>query len=276
MHISVLSGKGGTGKTFIAVNLAYVAEQALYIDADVEAPNGRIFLKPSVQSIKDVRVMLPGIDQDLCDGCRICVDFCQFNALAHTNNKLILFKELCHGCNGCVLLCPRKALTESSRIIGMVEYGVSGSVKTRTGILNIGEAVGVPIIEELLKDLPDDKTVIVDCPPGSSCAVMESIKDSDYCVLVAEPTLFGIQNLSMVHELVEVFNKPCGVVINKAIKGETMAEEFCGERGISILSRIPFNEKIGHLNSKGVLVAESDDYKDIFHDLLLRIRGEIK
>lgn len=275
MRISVLSGKGGTGKTFISVNLAYAARDALYIDCDVEAPNGRIFLKPSLQRSEHVKVMLPKINNCMCDGCKICVDFCKFNALAYANDKLLLFQELCHSCGGCILLCPQKALSESNRVIGSIQYGKSGPVNTRTGILNIGEAVGIPIIEELLTNLPEEKLVVVDCPPGSSCAVMESIKDSDFCVLVAEPTLFGIQNLSMVHELVKLFEKPYGVVINKALEGENIAKEYCKKSGIPILSKIPFDADIGRLNSQGQLVAEREDYLGLFKDLLERIRGEM-
>ena len=173
------------------------------------------------------------------------------------------------------MLCPNDALSETTRSIGTVEYAQTGEVKTRTGVLNIGEAVGIPIISRLLMDTPDKDLVIIDCPPGSSCAVMESIKDSDFCILVAEPTLFGVQNLSMVYELVKLFDKPCGVVINKALEGETMAEDYCRENGIPILMEIPYEPEIGFLNSKGMLTADREKYSGLFEDLLRKIRGEM-
>lgn len=276
MNISVLSGKGGTGKTFISTNLAYVVKNALYIDCDVEEPNGWLFLNPKIEQQEKVAVMVPSVDSEKCSGCRKCVDFCKFNAIAYIKNKLMVFNELCHACAGCVMLCPETALTESGRIIGQIEYGTSGSIKTRTGILNTGEATGVPIIRSLLKNIPDKENVIIDCPPGSSCTVMESIKDSDFCVLVAEPTLFGVHNLSTVFELVKLFNKPYGVVLNKAVKGETVADNFCRENGIPILARITYEPCIGFMNSKGMIaVTQNVTYYNLFENLLGKINKEV-
>lgn len=272
MRIAVLSGKGGTGKTFVSVNLLYAAQSSLYIDCDVEEPNGRIFLKPEVSHVTEVKVLLPQVDINKCSGCKTCVNFCKFNALAYVKNNLLIFPELCHACGGCTLLCPNKALTDTERVIGLIEYGDSREVKTRTGILNTGEVTGVPIIKELLADIPKDKTVLIDCPPGSSCAVMESIKDSDFCLLVTEPTLFGIHNLSLVYELVKLFKKPFGVVINKDLPKETIADEFCEENKIPILAKIPYDPRIGSLNAQGMIVAEEEKYYPIFKELLEKIK----
>lgn len=275
MKIAVLSGKGGTGKTFISVNLAYAAQKANYIDCDVEEPNGWIFLKPKIESEEKVEVMLPKVDMAKCTACHICVDFCQYNAMALVKSKLLIFPELCHACGGCILLCPEKALKEGSKVIGKVEYGISGSLKTRTGILNTGEAVGIPVIQKLLENIEDEEITVIDSPPGSSCAAMESIRDADFCILVTEPTLFGVHNLSMVHELVEIFKKPYGVIINKNLLGENVAKDYCMKNNIPILSKIPYSNEISLYNSKGRIAAENPKYLSLFEDLLIKIREEV-
>ncbi|MDD4321804.1 MAG: AAA family ATPase, partial [Acidaminococcaceae bacterium] len=190
MHIAVLSGKGGTGKTFVSVNLAAAAPKAVYIDCDVEEPNGYLFFKPVNVKEEKIIVKLPVVDSKLCTGCRKCVDFCAFNALAYIGSKVKIFDEVCHSCGGCKLVCPEKAITEKDKIIGSVQCGQSKNVGVNTGILNAGETSGIPIIKKLLKDIKnaEHQLNIIDCPPGSACIVMESIKDADYCILVAEPT----------------------------------------------------------------------------------------
>ena len=270
MKIAVLSGKGGTGKTLVSVNLAAAAEKSLYIDCDVEEPNGHLFFKPTIIATERISVQIPVVDQTLCNGCRQCVDFCKFNALAYINGKWVIFEEVCHSCGGCVLFCPEKALTERAKSIGEVQYGVSENVSVVTGILNTGEASGIPIIKKLLESSHGENGItFIDCPPGSACIVMESIKDADYCILVAEPTLFGVHNLNMVYELVKLFNKPHGVVLNKCLEGENPAERFCNEKNIKILGKIPFNTKIGTLNSNAkILVRENQMYRDEFSVLL--------
>src|SRR5690554_1656361 len=187
MTIAVLSGKGGTGKTLVSVNLAAVAKKSTYIDCDVEEPNGHLFFKPKQIQEEQILVKIPKVNNELCNGCRKCVDFCKFNALAYIKNKLIVFEDLCHSCGGCILVCPEKALIEKEKVIGKVQKGVSGEVTVWTGILNTGEATGIPIIKKLLEanNPQGDRLTFIDCPPGSACIVMESIKDVDYCVLVA-------------------------------------------------------------------------------------------
>jgi len=278
MKIAVLSGKGGTGKTLIAVNLAASAKESIYIDCDVEEPNGHLFFKPEEVQSERISIKIPFVDETLCNGCRKCVDFCKFNALAYINYKLIVFTEVCHSCGGCILLCPEKALAEKDKIIGEIQKGVSENVTVITGILNIGEASGVPIINKLLKDTSASKVLtFIDCPPGSTCIVMESIKDADYCILVAEPTLFGVHNLNMVHELVRLFDKPHGAVLNKCLEGENPAEEFCLEKGIKILGRIPFDKTLGELNSKALIsVRETKKYRDRFTSLLNLVTKEVQ
>lgn len=278
MKIAVLSGKGGTGKTLVSVNLAAAAKKATYIDCDVEEPNGYLFFKPEKIESEKVTIKLPYVDEKRCTGCRICVDFCKFNALAYVGNKLQIFEEVCHSCGGCVLLCPEKALSERDKGIGEIQKGVSENVTIITGILNTGEVSGIPIIKKLLEDKSEgDNLTIIDCPPGSACSVMESIQDADYCILVAEPSLFGVHNLAMVYELIKLFKKPHGVVLNKCLEGDNPSEKFCIEKGIEILGKIPFDNALGTLNSNALIsVRSSEKYRDMFTSLLQTVTKEVQ
>lgn len=276
LKIAVLSGKGGTGKTLVSVNLAYTAKKALYLDCDVEEPNGHLFFKPDNLTKEDVSVKIPYVNDYLCNGCRKCVDFCKFNALAYINNKVKVFSEVCHSCGGCMEICPESAISEINKSIGKIEKGNLEDVTVVSGILNTGEASGVPIIKAMIDDKNiNEQVTIVDCPPGSACIVMESIKDADYCLLVAEPTLFGSHNLKMVYDLVRLFKKPFGVVLNKAQDGFNPSKEFCENNKIKILSEIPFDAELGKLNSDGKIVSkENRRYHDLFAKLLADITKE--
>lgn len=279
VKIAILSGKGGTGKTLVSVNLASIAEKSVYIDCDVEEPNGYLFFKPEDVQEEIITVKIPVINEGQCNGCRKCVDFCKFNALAFIKSKPYVFEEVCHSCGGCMLLCPEKAIGEQENPIGKVQKGVSGKVSVHTGIMNTGEASGIPIIKSLLNKSILDKElpVFVDCPPGSACIVMESIKDADYCILVAEPTVFGVHNLNMVYDLVRLFKKPHGVVLNKCLDGENPAETFCMENNVTILGRIPFDNELGTLNSDAKIAArESKRYKALFSSLLETVVKEVR
>ena len=278
MKIAVLSGKGGTGKTLVSVNLAALANEAIYIDCDVEEPNGYLFFKPEKIERKEVSIKIPDVDEKLCTGCRKCVDFCKFNALAYIGNRLLVFEEICHSCSGCVLFCPEKALSEKDKVIGEVQRGVSEDVTVITGILNTGEASGIPIIKKLLAGSNESNNLtFIDCPPGSACIVMESVKDADYCILVAEPSLFGVHNLNMVYELIKLFNKPYGVVLNKCLEGENPSEKFCIEKNIRILGKIPFDNELGTMNSNALIVArENNKYREMFSSLLQIVAEEVR
>ena len=277
MKIAVLSGKGGTGKTLVSVNLAAAAKESVYIDCDVEEPNGHLFFKPVDVKTEKISLKIPVVDANLCNGCRKCVDFCKFNALAYINKKLIIFEEICHSCGGCVLFCPEKALTEKEKAIGEVQRGFSENVAVFTGILNTGEASGIPIIKKLLDGTSAGREMtFIDCPPGSACIVMESIKDADYCIMVAEPTLFGVHNLNMVYELIKLFEKPHGVVLNKCLEGENPSEKLCLEKGIKILGKIPFDQELGAINSNAlILVREDEKYRELFSSLLQIVTEEV-
>ncbi len=278
MKIAVLSGKGGTGKTFVSVNLASVSKDSCYIDCDVEEPNGHLFFKPEIENTEKVTVKIPTVDEDLCNGCRVCVDFCKFNALAYIKNRLVIFEEICHSCGGCSMLCPQKALKEKDKEVGEIQEGISKDVKVISGIMNTGEESGVSIIKKLLSKNTDSiKYTIIDCPPGSGCSVMESIKDADYCLLVAEPTIFGVHNFNMIYKLVTLMGKPFGAVLNKCFDEENPAESFCLNNNIKILGKIPFDNELGELNSNGLIVSREDNkYYDLFKQLMDRIEVEVQ
>lgn len=277
MRLAVLSGKGGTGKTLVSVNLACASEKAVYVDCDVEEPNGHLFLEPDITETQLVSVTVPEVDMSKCTGCRKCVDFCKYNALALLKDRLMIFYEVCHSCGGCTLFCPEKALSKKQRSVGTIETGVSDNVTVLTGCLNTGEVSGTPIIKGLMEKLPAQDTIIIDCPPGSACIVMESIREADFCILVAEPTLFGAHNLSMVYDLVKLFNKPFGVVLNKCLPGENPSEKFCKENNIHILAEIPYEEELGRINSQGlVAVRESGRYSQLFRRLLYNVEKELQ
>lgn len=277
MRIAVLSGKGGTGKTFVSVNLACAAEQAAYVDCDVEEPNGHLFLKPKITQKQSVTVTIPEVNMSKCNGCRKCVDFCKYNALALLKDQLMIFNEVCHSCGGCILFCPEGALYERQKEIGTVEVGISKNVDVLSGRLNTGEVSGVPVIKKLMEKLPEHNLTVIDCPPGSACTVMESIQKADFCVLVAEPTLFGAHNLAMVYQLVKFFNKTCGAVLNKCLPDKNPSKAFCRENRINILAEIPYDERLARMNSLGLVAARQNEaYRTLFRSLLRKVKKGVQ
>ena len=276
MKIAVLSGKGGAGKTLTAVNLAASTKKAVYIDCDVEEPNGRLFLKPKLQKKAEVYTTLPEFDAAKCNGCRKCVDFCRFHALVYIKEKPKVFQEVCHSCGGCMLVCPEAAVLETKKAVGFVEEGYCKDIKIITGVLNTGEASGIPVIEAALHAAEGQEgLVVVDCPPGSACSVMESIGEADYCILVAEPTAFGFHNFRMVYELTKLLHKPCGVIVNKMEEPYEPLEAFCRENEIPVLLRLPYCSRIAKAVSKGELLVDTDTcYQKLFKEVLKKIGGD--
>ena len=275
MNIAVLSGKGGAGKTFVSVNLSYCLKDAVYVDCDVEEPNGRLFLKPSDVTKKEVFKLLPRFDKEQCKGCRKCVDFCRFNALVFIKKKPVLFPEVCHSCMGCRAVCPIGAVEEEMKPVGIVESGKRDSLDVITGILNFGEASGIPIIKEALQlAFSKNKNTVVDCPPGSACSCMESVEKCDFCILVAEPTAFGFHNFKMVYELVTLLGKKCGVVINKSDGEYPPLSLFCQKNNIPVLLDIPYSKDLAEITSDGKIASEeSEEIRDMFYSLIEKIGG---
>ncbi|MGD9762038.1 MAG: 4Fe-4S binding protein [Candidatus Izemoplasmatales bacterium] len=273
MKIAVLSGKGGTGKTLVSVNLAYTINNSAYLDCDVEEPNGELFFKGDYQ-VANVEVDIPLIDHDKCILCGKCSDFCRFNALALIIDKVRVFPQLCHSCGGCKIVCPVGAISEKKKIVGVIKELDYQGHKIITGEMNIKEESGVKIIEKIIEKSKEIKNhVIIDCPPGNGCSVMASIRESDYCVLVAEPTVFGLHNLQMVYELTKVFNKKTGIVINKA-SGNQIINTYALDNKIEILAEIPFDKKLSYSNSMGEIISKDEKYFSVFEQLSKKIIGD--
>jgi MinD superfamily P-loop ATPase len=269
MKIAVLSGKGGAGKTTVAASLAFALDSSQYIDCDVEEPNGALFLKPALQESIEVKVPVPEVDPAKCNGCGNCVRACQFHALALIKDKVLTFSEICHHCGACLLACPTGAIHETQRVIGVVEADVTGTFLH--GRLNIGEPICIPIIQELKKRMQDGLPVILDCPPGASCAVMQSIERCDYCILVTEPTPFGLHDLKIAAALVKKMRIPYGVVVNKATGNQQrMVQDFCKENPTEVLLEIPFSREIAENYSKGILPVQANPewigrFQEVYH-----------
>lgn len=259
LRIAVLSGKGGTGKTFVSTNLANVGKNTIYIDCDVEEPNGSFFIPMKNPNYTNVTVKIPMVNPILCTGCRMCTSFCQFNALAMINNQIKVFEEVCHSCGGCSLVCEAKAITEKNKIIGVITEDNSQTPMIRSGKLNIGEESGVPIIHQLLKMPHSQEVEIIDSPPGTSCSVVESISQADYCIIVGEPTLFSLENLKMVVNLVRGLQIPFGIVINKEHEDDNLLRAYAKKEKINILQSFPYKSDFALLTSKGELVTNHNN-----------------
>ena len=276
MIISVASGKGGTGKTLVATSLALSLkdrDRVQLLDCDVEEPNAHIFLKPAITRSEAVSIPVPKVDEDKCTYCGKCAEVCVYNAIAVFPKHVLVFPELCHGCGACSYLCPEEAISEEGKEIGVIESGYSDGVDFVHGRLSIGEAMASPIIRKVKELVNHEGAVIIDVSPGTSCPVLESIKDSNFCVLVTEPTPFGLNDLILAVETVRELNIPCGVVLNRAGVGDRKVEEYCRKENIPILLTIPLDTKIAYLYSRGIpLVEGMPQWKDSFHRLFDKIR----
>jgi MinD superfamily P-loop ATPase len=273
MIISVASGKGGTGKTTIATNLALFlsagrVQDIQFLDCDVEEPNAYIFLKPEIEKRQSVSLLVPDVDRKKCTFCGECAKVCAYNAIVVLKKEVLTFPELCHGCGGCSLLCPERAISEKEKEIGVLEEGSAGSIRFVQGRLNIGEPMATPLIRSLKKKINPNGITIIDVPPGTSCPVIESVYRSDFCILVTEPTPFGLNDLQLAVEVMRKLKIDCGVVINRANIGDNKVREYCQRESIPIMAEIPYDRNVAVLYSSGIpMLIEGENYRKIFGQL---------
>lgn len=272
MKIAVASGKGGTGKTTIAVSLAVTLSQeghhVAYLDCDAEEPNGHIFLKPEIESSEDVTVSVPEVNMDKCTGCGKCSQLCQYSAIICLKSKPMIFENLCHSCGGCMAICPEGAITKKQRKIGVAEFGRSNGTYFGHGRLDIGAIQTPALIRYVKKRIQKDAVNIIDAPPGTSCPVIEAIKGSDFVLLVTEPTPFGLNDLVLAVDMVRQLKIPFAVAINRSDIGDDAVVKYCRRENIDVLIQIPNDRKIAENYSRGVTIVEAiPDYKQNFLQL---------
>lgn len=275
MIVAIASGKGGTGKTTVAVNLALsLSGDVQLLDCDVEAPNAHLFLRANPEGNDVIGIPVPDVDVDLCNQCGECSRLCQYNAIAVLGTGVVVFPELCHGCGGCTLVCPEKAISEVMRPIGVVEEARAGQLWLVQGRLNVGEALVPPLIRAVRAKKHDQGMVLVDAPPGTSCSMIAAVRGSDFVVLVTEPTPFGLNDLALAVETVRVLGIPHGVVINRAGSGDDGVKEYCDAEGLEILLEIPDDRRIAETYSRGLaLVTNIPETRPLFASLAARLEA---
>jgi MinD superfamily P-loop ATPase len=287
MRIAVASGKGGTGKTTIAVSLALslagddtvepsVPCPPLLVDCDVEAPDAHLFLQPTLETMQEAVILCPRVDESRCTACGQCAEVCAFNALAVLGQEVLVLPELCHGCGSCSLICPEEAIAETPRVIGRLEAGAAGALRFARGLLNVGEPMPVPVIRQLKAwAVPEPgQLTVVDAPPGTSCPVVEALRDADFVLLVTEPTPFGLHDLELAVDVVGELGLAAGVVINRDGIGDGEVEAFCRARNLPILLRIPFDRTLAEGMARGkTLLDVLPEYHDAFRRMAKSILG---
>jgi len=278
LKIAVASGKGGTGKTTIATNLALILSEmgksVQILDCDVEEPNCHIFLNPEIESTIPVTTPLPKVMEEKCTGCGICAEVCEFSAIAIIKGSVLIFPELCHGCGACTLFCPEGAITEISKQVGMVEKGKSNGIRFIHGLLNIGELMSPAVIAGVKKAAGDEEIVILDSPPGTSCPVIEAVKDADFVLLVTEPTPFGLNDLELAVGMVKVLGIPFAVAVNRSDVGNEDVKKYCEREHIDIVLEIPDDRRIAEAYSRGDMIIHAvPDYRQAFETCWEKIEG---
>lgn len=276
MKIAILSGKGGTGKTTLSVNLFSSLKKATLIDTDVEEPNSHLFLKGTTYHEEDIMKEYPVVDDNVCSLCGKCGDFCNFNAIITSKKKVLVFDDLCHSCGGCKLVCPTNAISYAEKSIGKIFYQSVGDNKQFLyGKLLVGEISGVKIIEHLKNVTKKEDILLIDSPPGTSCSTVSAIEGADYCIIAAEPTPFGLSDMRMVVELLRAQKMNFGVVVNKSNLGNDDIYTYLEEEGIDLLGNIEFREEFARIISVGELLVDHSEYvRNIMTDIIKKVLGE--
>ena len=273
------SGKGGTGKTTVAVGLALAladSRPVQLLDADVEAPNAHLFLDVRWREERPVVTWRPRIDPGACDLCGLCVEACEFGALARAGERILVFDELCHGCGLCRRVCPREAITEIEVPLGRVEVGEADGFAFARGVLDVGEATATPVVHALKREIRGDRLAILDCPPGTGCPTIASLRGCDAAVLVTEPTPFGLHDLRAAVSVARAVGVPAGVVINRDGIGDDGVLRWCEEEGVPVLARIPFDREIAASCAEGRHPGrESGPFRETMETILAGLEQEV-